>query len=203
MKAVLLSFLSLAAVWAGDPAGHYYLQGVREVGSELLLKPDGTFEYMLAYGAADYQAEGTWKREDNSVVLNTKGKKEPPFRLLRSAASKEQGIRVWVKAPNGNAVPNIDVLLKTGAHFEKARTSSDGSAEFAPAKPTAVAFEIRVYGVQAGPFEVNPAHQEFFFEINGDAITRVPFENERLVMDGKSLVLRYWDKDKPMQYVRQ
>ena len=52
----LLVLLSLSA-GAQDPAGHYVLQGVIEVGSELLLKPDGTFEYMLAYGAADYWAK--------------------------------------------------------------------------------------------------------------------------------------------------
>jgi hypothetical protein len=186
-----------------DPAGHYYLQGLREVGSELLLKPDGTFQYMLAYGAADYQAEGTWQRQDGTVVLTTKGKKEPPFRLVSSAPAKENVVRVWVKAPTGNPVPNIDVFLKTETGMEKARTSSDGSAEFPPVKPSTVGFEIRVYGVQAGPYEVNPGHREFFFEINGAAITRVPFENERLTIDGKDLLMRFWDKDRPMRYVRQ
>ena len=42
-------------------AGHYYLQGVMEVGSELLLHADGRFEYFLAYGAYDESATGTWK----------------------------------------------------------------------------------------------------------------------------------------------
>ena len=44
---------------AASPAGHYVLRGVMEVGSELLLKPDGTFEFALAYGATDYYAKGT------------------------------------------------------------------------------------------------------------------------------------------------
>jgi hypothetical protein len=136
-------------------------------------------------------------------MLTTSGKKEPPFRLLRSAPSQEEGIRVWVKAPNGHPVPNIDVILITAQGPVKARTTSDGSAEFALAKPTSVGFEIRVYGVQAGPYDVNPAHREFYFEINGEAITRVPFENERLAVQGNALLMRYWDPDKPMRYVRQ
>jgi hypothetical protein len=52
----LLSLIALAALTARgeeDLAGHYILQGVMEVGSELPLKSDGNFEYMLAYGAAD------------------------------------------------------------------------------------------------------------------------------------------------------
>jgi hypothetical protein len=53
--AALLPVGASAACARTDPslAGHYYLQGVMEVGSELLLKADGRFEYMLAYGALD------------------------------------------------------------------------------------------------------------------------------------------------------
>jgi hypothetical protein len=72
MKAALVSLIALLALTARgqDLAGRYILQGVMEVGSELLLKPDGSFEYMLAYGAADYWAKGTWRYENNSVILN-------------------------------------------------------------------------------------------------------------------------------------
>ena len=62
---------------AADVAGHYQLRGVMEVGSELLLKPNGTFEYMLAYGAADYLAKGTWKVQGENVLLTTSGTTEP------------------------------------------------------------------------------------------------------------------------------
>ena len=45
MRRVLISWLAFAAcvLAADDLSGHYVLHGVREVGSELLLKPDGTF----------------------------------------------------------------------------------------------------------------------------------------------------------------
>jgi hypothetical protein len=204
VKATLLLILSMVTASAADPAGHYVLRGVPEVGSELLLKRDGTFEYMLAYGAADFLADGTWRLEDGSVILNTRGEKEPPFRLLRSAPSKEPGIRVWVKARNGNPAEHIEVALKTDAGFTAESTGADGSAHFTPEKPPrAVAFRIDVYNLEAGPFELNPAHQDFYFEVNGDEITRVHFENERLAIDGKDLLMRYWNKDEPMRYARQ
>ena len=57
-------------------AGNYVLHGVMEVGSELLLKPDGKFEFMLAYGAADYWAKGTWSHDGNAVVLHSAGKRK-------------------------------------------------------------------------------------------------------------------------------
>src|SRR3954452_12450390 len=92
--ALLALMASLAP--AADLAGRYSLRGVMEVGSELLLKPDGNFEYMLAYGAADYLATGTWKRDGDSVVLNSSVNEDPPFKLTKSSSTATPGIRVWV-----------------------------------------------------------------------------------------------------------
>jgi hypothetical protein len=185
-------------------AGHYVLEGAREVGSELLLKPDGTFEYMLAYGAADYTASGTWKREGGSVVLNSGMKKDPPFRLIGSATVKSPGARVWVKAPNGRGIPNIDVALKTTDGELTGRTDSDGVAYF-PGRGSAreAIFSIRVYHVEAGPYQLDPRQNDFTFEINGAAITGVPFENERLTINKQTLEMRYWDPDRVMTYRKQ
>jgi hypothetical protein len=49
--------------------GHYTMQGVMEVGSELLLKADGRFQYMLAYGSLDELASGCWARHGGVVTL--------------------------------------------------------------------------------------------------------------------------------------
>jgi hypothetical protein len=63
----------------GDPkrAGHYYLNGVMEVGSELLLKPDGSFEFMLAYGALDQYGKGCWRVEGSKVLVVPAGRSAP------------------------------------------------------------------------------------------------------------------------------
>ncbi|MBT1155596.1 hypothetical protein J1C56_08315 [Aminobacter anthyllidis] len=83
-----LGALSLAAGLAtaqacspGDPklAGHYYLNGVMEVGSELLLRPNGSFEFMLAYGANDQYGKGCWVKRGSTVEVIPAG---------RSAASR-------------------------------------------------------------------------------------------------------------------
>lgn len=61
--------------------GHYYLSGVMETGSELLLRPDGTFEWYLSYGALDQYARGSWVSDGGAVVLTalTPGKDKPLF----------------------------------------------------------------------------------------------------------------------------
>ncbi len=182
VKTALVSIMALAMLTARgeELAGHYILQGVMEVGSELLLKSDGSFEYMLAYGAADY------------------------WGFLRSEAGKPGKICVWVLGKNGHGVENIQVALQTvDQHFE-ATTTSDGAAVFPDvANARAVAFEVPVYSIKAGPFEIKSSDNDFYFEINGDAITEVLFKDEELAIDGKDLLMKYWNKEKPMLYEKQ
>lgn len=62
-----------APVEAGAPdaalVGHYYLSGVMETGSELLLRADGTYDWYISYGAVDLFSDGTWGRRGDAVVL--------------------------------------------------------------------------------------------------------------------------------------
>ncbi|WP_292965097.1 hypothetical protein [Novosphingobium sp. UBA1939] len=74
LAALILPVSTLAAgahAATADAAfvGHYYLSGVMETGSELLLRPDGTFAWYISYGAVDQSAEGTWLRDGDAVVL--------------------------------------------------------------------------------------------------------------------------------------
>lgn len=68
---------------AAPLAGRYYLSGMREVGSELLLKPDGSFQWMLAYGAVDHTARGRWWRNGDCIGLASEQGTRLPFELLR------------------------------------------------------------------------------------------------------------------------
>jgi hypothetical protein len=206
VKIAMASLMALVALTARgeDLAGHYILQGVMEVGSELLLKSDGTFEYGLTYGAADYWAKGTWRHEDNCVVLNSVGRKEAPFRLLRSEAGKPGATRVWVVGKNGEGVEDIQVSLHAADQHFEATTTSDGSAVFPDvADARTVDFEVPVYAIRAGPFGLDNSHNDFYFEIDGDSIAQVFFEDERLAIDGKNLVMKYWNKERPIRYEKQ
>ena len=94
MKITLSGLLACATLVFTAPAGaagpaasslpgHYYLQGVMETGSELLLKKDGTFEWMLSYGSMDEQASGEWRVDGDKLTLVAgNGGKEPQFRLF-------------------------------------------------------------------------------------------------------------------------
>lgn len=89
LLALLLAGTAAAAVPAlarTDRSGHYYLEGVMETGSELLLRPDGRFQWYLVVGALDLFAEGVWSEKDGIVLLTaqkTKDVPRPGFDTLR------------------------------------------------------------------------------------------------------------------------
>ena len=60
-----------------------------------------------------------------------------------------------------------------------------------------------VYHFDSLPIALNPAHNTFTMEINGDVITTVPFKGEVLKVKGDTLEMLYWDKTTPMVYRKQ
>lgn len=69
LAALLLACTGISATAAPARVGHYYLQGVMETGSELLLRDDGRFQWYLVVGALDLFAEGDWTATNDTVLL--------------------------------------------------------------------------------------------------------------------------------------
>ncbi|MEO8028925.1 MAG: hypothetical protein ABI823_20765 [Bryobacteraceae bacterium] len=198
-KLVLMSAVTLQMA-AQDVAGRYAVEGIREMVSELNLKTDGTFEYAMIYGAADYHARGAWRKDAGFVTLTTAGPAPEPFRMLSSRANPEGDMRVRVMGLNGRGVANIDVMLIVADGEKRARTDSQGIAMFAPVAAGAVRFGVRVYQFESKPYPVDPKQNDFTFEINGKAITEVRFENEKLRIDGERLEMGFWNPSRPMTF---
>jgi hypothetical protein len=104
MVALALAAGPAAACDPGGPAlaGRYVLQGVREVGSELRLSPDGEFEFVLAHGALDQYGRGCWSVRGRIVTLLPKGRRNIPaqhtpvdrrFRGMWLLAEPDGGLR--------------------------------------------------------------------------------------------------------------
>lgn len=75
---LLICGAPLAAQDDAPWAGHYFLEGVMETGSELLLRPDGRFQWYLVYGALDLFAEGQWTQKDGQIILTAEPTKDVP-----------------------------------------------------------------------------------------------------------------------------
>lgn len=115
-------FGSLAnAADTSDPTGHYYLSGMTEVGSELLLKKSGEFEWVLMYGATDMAAQGTWKRDGQRIVLTPHGPQPGKFRLFTESElsiKKDTRQGIWVAivgVPMTGPVAGVEVRFESAS----------------------------------------------------------------------------------------
>ena len=190
MKLLAIAVLAAASIAGAQDLAGEYVASMPEMASGLMLRSDRTFEFFFTYGAADYTGKGTWRLEGGDVVLTSTTADAPPFRLIRSGKGPHSGIRVHVVAPNGQGVEHMDVTV-TGSGVMRARTSSEGYAEFSGGgRARSVSIHVPVYDVQAGPFSIDAAQNEFWFEINGPAITDMKFRDERLRRAGDSLEMR-------------
>ena len=149
--ASLLS-LTIPAVAADQAAlaGHYYLQGVTEVGSELLLKKDGRFEWMLSYGAVDQQASGDWRVAGDAVTLASgNGGKEPQFRVFEES---EMNIKKPAAAGQWVAIvgyPRVGPMAGVEVRFE-AKSGKTATAVTVPNGYAIVAMPASEQWIRAG-----------------------------------------------------
>lgn len=123
---------------AGSVEGHYFLEGVMETGSELLLRTDGTFQYYLVYGALDQFAHGRWKDESGTIILNA----DAPATGFSLVDPRQQSAAVMPHMPASGTILVSVINEERGlrlshvpvtAHFADGRTASgetdnDGSA---------------------------------------------------------------------------
>ena len=119
-------------------AGHYYLTNKMETASQLLLKPDHTFQWWPAVGSAEYRANGTWRTQGEQVIIETEkstplsgSPKFVPFNAeevgrLRSPVNLWQ---VAVAVKNVGGVPDLDVVFETtGGQRYQSKTNQQGIA---------------------------------------------------------------------------
>jgi hypothetical protein len=207
---IVLCLGAASLIWGAWPglaqetkalAGHYYLQGVHEVGSELLLHPDGRFEYFLAYGAYDESATGTWKVQGGRVLLNTAGTATPPrFRLKQGASRPERPLTVEVHDQNGRGLAAIDLVIDYGDNNqETGYTQSYGwQAARTRGLPKAIGLGLKMYNLEPQWFKVTGTDNYYVFEFNPGDLGRAKFrdtpltpENGDLVMEREGRKLRY------------
>ncbi len=185
--------------------GHYYLRGVHEMGSELLLKPDGHFEYFLAYGAYDENAAGDWRLNGNGIILNTSGGyTEPRFILKQNLNKPGQPLTIRVEDQNGRGIPGIDVLVDYGgAKPERGYTQYYGwQARHPDLKPQAIGLGVMMYNLQPKWFNVADKSTNYYvFTFNSGDLGKVLFRNELLRWDNGALIMERWGRK--MRYIKR
>jgi hypothetical protein len=102
--------------------GHYYLHGMTEVGSELLLKKDGSFEWSLSYGADDQMASGTWVTKGDDITLTSAKPAQAPtfagFAEPDYSGTKPAEPGSWIAVvgfPHQGPLPGVEVQFESAS----------------------------------------------------------------------------------------
>ncbi|MBI3729937.1 MAG: SEL1-like repeat protein [Burkholderiales bacterium] len=111
--------------------GHYYLKGVTEVGSEIVLRADGRFNYSLAYGAADQMARGRWQVNHGQLVFRSDPAELPGAPLTPSlptptAVAQFGQLSIQVRARERNVAKVELTVLGDAPVLLRGRTDNTG-----------------------------------------------------------------------------
>lgn len=195
-------FLASLILFAGTataqpPVGRYRLVGEHDVASQLEIRADGGFSYMLAAGALDEQAEGRWTSDGKVVRLNTMPKPKPAeFSAGSVARTDESPFRLKVSAPNGRGIAGIDLRIgfDTGDPIESYTQEYGWSLPSGEDRsPRWVEIGLAMYNVGWKRFEVDMAKgNDLIFVFTPNDLGTVDFENLPLdIEQGRLVMHRY------------
>jgi hypothetical protein len=191
-----------------DSLSGEYDGGQMEVAARLLLKPDGHFNYELAYGALDEAADGTWDFKDGAVFLTTVPAVTPPRFVVESNRPDPRG-GLWVKLSNGQvlegAPQRLYLLYGKDDPPDMVEVGADGHVPLPGNRwPSAIVPEIPVYPIASQPIPITGTGGYLIilrFEPND--IGKADFRAQRLSIDGGVLVMPRRDLGLMLRFKRQ
>ena len=213
--AVAACLLSPPAQAQDSVVGTYCLAGVREVGSCIRLSDGGKFEYLLSYGAYDERSEGTWKRANGDIIVDSLPYDHAPtFRFKRMQPSATGAFDVIVVGNTDRAIAGIEVSVTCDGTTKDAGQTMEGRFKVDCASaPTAVALGLRMFGLAPQTIDVAGragADKVYVFEFDPGDLGKKKFVAQRLAVgaDG-SLTTAYANTPipelagRPFRYLRQ
>lgn len=190
---VLLAAASTAASGA-PPAQRYRLVGQPDVASELILHPDGRFQYFLAAGALDEHAEGRWTRDGKIIRLTTMPRPRPAA-FSAGSAGLDPGAPFTVKVtwPDGRGIAGVDLPIT----FDRGDPAEGYTQEYGwsidPAEtrtPRTIMFAVQMHGLRSQPFPVDPARaNRLTFILTPNDLGTVDFDNLPLTVTKDRVIM--------------
>ena len=144
--------------------GEYYLQGVREMASGFLLKPDNTFQFFFSYGALDRYGSGTWKVNGKHVILNSAARPEHDFKLIESKKVPADSITVRITDNNPVLQRYVYASLQKGVEGSWLPASEKGEVEFSKQKVETISLIFEFCPERFSTFVIKDKdHNDFTF----------------------------------------
>jgi hypothetical protein len=210
MRAVLFLLLLAAAPAhhraAPGPAGHYRLAGGPDVASEILLRPDGRFQFFLMEGALDEQAQGRWTAEGNRIKLVTLPKPAPPvFSAGPAATTTEAPLKLRVTWPDGRGIALIDLRVGFDSGDPVQGYTQEDGWSLDPEEtraPRWVELGLDMYGVPYKRFPIDLSKgNSLAFTLTPNGLGTMEFDDVEVEAEPGALVFRRGGQEG--RYVRQ
>ena len=191
----LLTAMIATPAFAQHPAslvGHYDGHQM-EMGAELVLNANGRFQYGVAYGALDEEAEGTWALQGGQVLLTSDPVTPPRFVFLGQKPAPAGIFRLSLEAPQGMSLQYFDAVL-TFAHRnpEGGQLTDDGLARPIVAKdpPLTARLFLPMFELKADPVTIDPAKGYWLsFRFEPHDLGKADFRSAPLALDKGDLLL--------------
>jgi hypothetical protein len=187
-----------------------YDGGQMEVAARLLLKPDGHFQYELAYGALDETANGTWEIKDGIVLLTTVPAVVLPSFVVVSDTPAPSGLFVKLTKTLVEGMRQRVLLLyganpKLDQDADEADVADDGSVPIPAGKhPTAFIPEIPVYPTLPKPIPLTGATgHRFVLRFEPHDIGKADFHPQPLGIENGDLIMPRRDLQVLLRFKRQ
>jgi hypothetical protein len=178
-----------------------------EVGAQLLLKPDGHFEYELAYGAMDEEGKGTWELRDGAVFLTSVPAVVPPrFVVVSDTPEPKGGLFIKMVRPlSTDSRQRVYLIYGPGEEPDMAEVQDSGFV-LVPAgkKPTAFVMEIPVFPIETKPIPLTgTGGHRFVLKFEPNDIGKADFKMTRLAIEDGVLVMPRRDLGLMLKFKRQ
>jgi len=181
--------------FAQQPAslvGHYDGHQM-EMGAELVLNANGRFQYGVAYGALDEEAEGSWVQQGDQVLLTSDPVTPARFVFLGQKAAPAGTFSLALDAPEGMSLQFFDAVL-TFAHRKPqgGQLTDDGvSVPIDPKDPPlTVRLFLPMYELKGDPVSIDPAKgYSLSFRFEPNDLGKADFRATPLALDKGDLLL--------------
>jgi len=161
-------------------AGEYYLEGMREMASGFLFRPDGSFQFFFTYGAMDRFGSGKWELQAGQVVLNSRPKPAADFTLVNSKSEDFDFINIKMESANPALLPYVYCSLQKGAEGSWKPMNSHGDVQFPKQPFETISLILEFCPERFSTIPVSqPEHNEFTFRFE-QTIMEVFFDNFKL-----------------------
>jgi hypothetical protein len=160
---VLISILKTEAQ-ISDKAmtGEYYLEGVMEVSSGILLKEDHTFQIFFSYGSLDKSGTGTWTVKDSTVILNSGDRPANDFKLISGKKTKAKGITIKISDTNTNILRYMACVISGKGVADTSEADENGMIHFNRSRADSIGLVHEMFSDRICYFDISKSDDNYF-----------------------------------------